>query len=133
MDLKDLQQRALAARELAHTIGAITYRLRVPTQHEVLLAAQRCGATQAKADGASLLIMQRAVLEQAVIGWDGVRVRHVLPLDQAGGEADSPLPWEPGAVPLLLDARPADAQALADLVTLRMAERAAAVEADSKN
>lgn len=133
MDLQALQQRAQAARELTHTIGPIAYRLRIPTQHEVLLAAQRCGATQARADGASLLIMQRAVLEQAVIGWEGVRVRHVLPEDHAEGQGDNPLAWEPGAVSLLLDARPKDAQALADLVTQRMAERAQAAEVDAKN
>lgn len=36
-------------------------------------------------------------------------------------------------MPLLLDARPDDAQALADLMSARMAERTAAVEADAKN
>lgn len=133
MDLQTLQQRALAARELSHTISDITYRLRVPTRHEVLLAAQRSGAMQAGGDRAALLVTQRAVLEAAVIGWDGARVRHVLPADQAQGEADTPLPWEAGAVPLLLDAQPEAAQALADLINQRMAQRAAAVEADAKN
>lgn len=135
MDLQTLQQRALAARELSHTIchdhGDITYRLRVPTRHEVLLAAQRSGAMQVAGDRAALLVTQRAVLEQAVIGWTGARVRHVLPDDQA--EPDAPLVWEPGAVPLLLDALPEHAQALADLINQRMAQRAAAVEADAKN
>lgn len=137
MDLQTLQQRALAARELSHTIpsdqGDITYRLRVPTRHEVLLAAQRSGAMQAGGDRAALLVTQRAVLEAAVIGWQGARVRHVLPPDQAQSEADTPLPWEPGAVPLLLDAQPEAAQALAELINQRMAQRAAAVEADAKN
>lgn len=133
MDLQTLQQRALAARELSHTIGDITYRLRVPTRHEVLLAAQRSGAMHVGGDRAALLVTQRAVLEAAIIGWTGARVRHVLPPDQAQGEADSPLPWEAGAVPLLLDAQPEAAQALADLINQRMAQRAAAVEADAKN
>jgi len=133
MDLYTLQQRALAARELVHTVGGITYTLRVPTRHEVLLAAQRSGAMQAGGDRAALLVTQRAVLEAAVIGWTGARVCHVLPPDQAAGEADAPLPWEAGAVPLLLDARPDDAQALADVINQRMAARAAAVEADAKN
>lgn len=133
MDLQTLQQRALAARELSHAVGEITYRLRVPTRHEVLLAAQRSGAMQAGGDRAALLVTQRAVLEAAIIGWTGARVRHVLPADQADGEADAPLPWEPGAVPLLLDAQPEAAQALADVINARMAQRAAAVEADAKN
>lgn len=133
MDLQALQQRALAARELSHTIGEVTYRLRVPTRHEVLLAAQRSGAMQVAGDRAALLVTQRAVLEQAVIGWTGARVRHVLPLEHADGEADAPLAWEAGAVPLLLDAQPDHAQQLADLINQRMAQRAAAVEADAKN
>lgn len=132
MDLHTLQQRALAARELTHTIGAITYRLRVPTRHEVLLAAQRSGAMQVAGDRAALLVTQRAVLESAVIGWQGARVCHVLPADQAQGEADAPLAWEAGAVPLLLDAQPEAAQELADLINQRMAQRTAAVEADAK-
>jgi hypothetical protein len=133
MDLQALQQRALAARELTHTIGDIAYRLRVPTRHEVLLAAQRSGAMQAGGDRAALLVTQRAVVESAVVGWSGARVRHVLPPEHAEGEADAPLAWEAGAVPLLLDARPDDAQALADVINQRMAARAAAVEADAKN
>lgn len=133
MDLQALQQRALAARELTHTIGEIEFRLRVPTRHEVLLAAQRAGALASTGDRASLLITQRAVLEAAVVGWTGARVRHVLPLEHAEGEGEAPLPWEPGAVPLLLDARPDDAQQLADIVSQRMAKRDAAVEADAKN
>jgi hypothetical protein len=36
-------------------------------------------------------------------------------------------------VPLLLDAQPEAAQALADVINARMAQRAAAVEADAKN
>lgn len=133
MDLQALQQRALAARELAHTIGEITFRLRLPTRHEVLLAAQRAGALSAGGDRAGMLVTQRAVLESAVIGWTGARVRHVLPPEHAQGDGETPLAWEPGAVPLLLDARPDDAQALADLINRRMEERAAAIEADAKN
>lgn len=133
MDLQTLQARALAAREVTHTVGEITYRLRVPTRHDVLLAAQRTGAMQAAGGRAAMLVMQRALLDAAVVGWAGVRVHHVLPPDQCGAEAGTPLAWEPGAVPLLLDARPDDAQALADLMSARMAERTAAVEADAKN
>jgi hypothetical protein len=62
-----------------------------------------------------------------------VRVHHVLQDAAAEPDTQAPLPWEPGAVPLLLDAQPEHAQALADLVNARMAQRAAAVEADAKN
>jgi hypothetical protein len=133
MDLQTLQQRALAAREVRHTLGEITYTLRIPTRHEVLLAAQRSGAMQANGDRAALLVTQRAVLEAAIIGWSGVRVRHLLPPEQAGADGDTPLPWEAGAVSLLLDAQNEAAQDLAELVNQRMAQRAAAIEADAKN
>lgn len=83
MDLQTLQARALAAREVTHTVGEITYRLRVPTRHDVLLAAQRTGAMQAAGDRAAMLVMQRALLDAAVVGWAGVRVHHVLPPDRA--------------------------------------------------
>lgn len=133
MDLQAIQQRAMAAREFEHSIGEITYRLRVPTRHEVLLAAQRCGALRVNGDAAAMLVLQRAVLEGALIGWTGARVRHVLPPEHAGADAEAPLPWAAEAVPLLLDALPDDAQALAGEITQRTERRAAAIEADRKN
>ena len=55
MDLQELQQRALAARETTHTLGEITYRLRLPTSHEVLLAAHKAGVV-GQAVGAAYLV-----------------------------------------------------------------------------
>lgn len=129
MDLQTLRDKALAAREISHEIGALTYRLRLPTPHEVLLAAHRTGVVGQPA-GAGYMVLMRAVLEAAVIGWQGLRVQHVLP-DDADGQ--TPLAWEPGAVAVVLDARPADARALADVMSERMAQRAAALEAAAKN
>lgn len=129
MDLQALQARALAAREFSHTVADVDYRLRVPTQHEALLAAHRTGVV-GNAQGAAYLVLMRAVLEAAIIGWQGLRVGHVVP---GGDDADTPLPWSAEAVPLVLDARPADAQALADAMGAQMVQRAAALEADAKN
>lgn len=129
MDLQTLQAKALAAREIAHTLGDITYRLRLPTPHEVLLAAHRTGVVGQPA-GAAYMVLMRAVLEAAVIGWQGLRVAHVLP-DEADGQG--PLAWAAGAVAVVLDARPADAKALADFMSDSMAQRAAAFEAAAKN
>lgn len=129
MDLQQLQARALAAREFDCPVGGVTYRLRVPTQHEALLAAHRTGVV-GQAQGAAYLLLMRAVLEAAVCGWQGLRVGHVLP---GGDDAAAPLPWSAGAVPLVLDARPHDAQALADAMGAKMVERSAALEADAKN
>ena len=129
MDLQTLQAKALAAREVAHAVGDITYRLRLPTPHEVLLAAHHTGVVGQPA-GAAYMVLMRAVLEAAIVGWQGLRVCHVLP-DDADGQ--TPLAWEPGAVALVLDSRPADAKALADVLSDRMAQRAAALEAAAKN
>lgn len=129
MDLQTLRDKALAAREITHALGDVTYRLRLPTPHEVLLAAHRTGVVGQPA-GAAYMVLMRAVLDAAIIGWQGLRVLHVLP-DEADGQA--PLAWEPGAVEVLLDARPADARALADVMSERMAQRAAALEAAAKN
>ena len=129
MDLQTLQARAQAAREITHSLGGIDYRLRTPTQHEVLLAAHRTGVVGQPA-GAAYLVLMRAVLEAAIVGWQGLRVGHVLPND---ADAATPLAWEAAAVPTVLDARPGDAKALADVLSDRMAQRAAAIEADAKN
>jgi hypothetical protein len=129
MDLQELQRRAQAARETTHTLGAIDYRLRLPTSHEVLLAAHKAGVV-GQAVGAAYLVLMRAVLEGAIVGWQGVRVGDVAP---GGDDAATPLPWAAGVVPLLLDARPTDERALADVLSQRMAERATALEADTKN
>lgn len=129
MDLQALQARARSAREFDHAIGEITYRLRVPTQHEALVAAHRTGVV-GQAQGAAYLLLMRAVLEAAVCGWQGLRVGHVVP---GGDDAATPLPWSADAVALVLDARPADAQALADAMGAQMVARAAAFEADAKN
>lgn len=133
MDLQTLAQRAQLARELDHTVGDITYRLRLPTRHDVLLAAQRCGALQDGGDRAAMLLLQRSVLVGAVVGWSGARVGHVLPPEHAGADGETPLAWAPGAVPLLLDAQPEAAQELADLISARVQRRQQAVEADAKN
>ena len=134
MDLHTLQAAALAAREIEHPIslpaGDVLIRLRLPTGQDVKLAAWRTGIGRTDGDKAALLVLQRGLIEQALIGWQGVRVGHILP---GHVEATAPLPWDAGAVPLLLDAQPEAEQALFDLLNHRLAARNAAVEADAKN
>jgi hypothetical protein len=129
MDLQTLQQRALAAREIGHSVGGIDYRLRVPTKHEVQVAAYRAGVAN-KSDAAAYVVLMRSVLQAAIIGWQGARVGHVV---SGGDDAATPLPWSVDAVPLLLDARPAHAEALTDALNAGIAQREAALEADAKN
>ena len=130
MDLDTLRAQARAARQITHPLGDVTYTLLLPTRHEVLLAARRVGAAQVGGDSAALLVLQRGILEGAIIGWVGLRVGDILP---GHSEAAAPLAFEPGMVPLLLDARPDDADALGQVLTDAMAARSGAVEADAKN
>lgn len=129
MDLEALRAASLAAREFTHDVGDCSYRLRVPTRHDVLLTSCRLQAPLAGADAAAVMLLQRGLLEAAIVGWQGVRVRHLLP---GHAEGDAPLPWEAGAVPELLDARPDHEQALSDALSAAMAARRAAIEADAK-
>jgi len=131
MDLQTIQRLALAAREfspepLPGQGARVSVTLRVPTRHEVQLALRRC---QAGADTAGMLLLERALLEQAVVAWAGVQVRDVLP-DHPNDDA---MPLEPGAVPLLLDAQPDWAQAWATALLERMRQARQVEEAAEKN
>lgn len=131
MDLQTLKARAQAAREFTHAIGERIYKLRTPTRHDVLLASARLGGQlSSAAEGTAAMLVQRSLLEAAVIGWQGLRVGHLLPGDD---EANAPLAWEPGAVGPVLDALPADEAELGGVLAEAMARRRAAAEADAKN
>ncbi len=129
MDLADIQRQALAARELpapAQAAGRVTATLRVPTRHEVQLVLRRCRAHD---DSAATLVVERALLEQALVAWAGVQVRDVLP----GHPNDDAMPHEPGAVSLLLDAQPDWAQAWGSALFARMSQASQIQEAAEKN
>lgn len=130
MDLETLRAEARAARQFTHRIGEVDYTLLIPTRHEVLVAARRANLAQVGGDAAALLVLMRGVLEAAIVGWMGLRVRDVLP---GHAEGNDPLAFNAGAVPLLLDARPDDADELARVMNEAMAARSAAIEADAKN
>ena len=134
MDLQALQAAALAAREIDQPVtlpaGDVVARLRLPTAQDVKVAAWRAGIGRPDGDRAALMVLQRALIEAALIGWQGVRVGHILP---GHAEASAPLPWEAGAVPLFLDAQPTAEQALFDALNQRLADRNARLEADAKN
>ena len=94
-DWAAIAAQARAAREVKASAGGHTFTLRVPTRHECAQVAHKCGAQ------GNLLLLQRALLEAAIVGWEGPRLRDVLPEAE-----DAPLEWAAQGVPLLLDARP---------------------------
>jgi len=134
MDLSDLKRHAIAAREFAVPVGAqdaprhIT--LRLPTQHEVVLAARRSGLHGVEEDAAAHIVLQRALLQLAMVAWAGVVVGDVLP---GHPEAAQPLEWSAGAAELLLDAQTDWAHTLGNALMERMAERKAAKDTAAKN
>lgn len=134
MDLATLQAAALAAREIEHPItlpaGDVVIKLRLPTDQDVRVAAWRTGIGRADGDRAALLVLQRGLVEQALIGWQGVRVAHIVPNH---AEASAPLPWEAGAVPLFLDAQPVAQAGLGDVLNQRLAARNELIQDEAKN
>lgn len=99
MDWAAIQAQQRAAREIEAPAGGHSFTLRVPTRHEVNVAVARL--LVANGDG-SVALLQRKLLELAIVGWNGPRMRDLLP---ASDDA-TPLPCEPAAVPLLLDEQP---------------------------
>jgi hypothetical protein len=71
-------------------------------------------------DQAAIVVLQRALLVAAVVGWVGVCVGDVL---QGHANATDALDWDATAVELLLDAQPEWAEALGNALLDRMAQR----------
>lgn len=103
MDKHDIRRKALAAREVTEEVApGVHITLRLPTRQEVSVAAARAGVHSPGNETAGLVVMQRDLMQAAVVGWgQGVKLSHLLP-----GEADDPLPFDADLVPLLLDAQP---------------------------
>lgn len=127
-DLADLRARALAAREFTHTVGECTFVLRVPTRTEMRQVAHQHGLLQGGEDAMSLLLLQGHLLRRAVVGWTGVRKRHLAP-----GAGDDPLPWSAAAVDLWVDANPDEADSLGGVLARRIQQRDERIEADTGN
>ena len=69
MELAEIKRQALAAREFSLAVGPDASRsvtLRVPTQHELALAARRCNAHLQNDDLAAQLVLQRVLVLGAV-------------------------------------------------------------------
>jgi hypothetical protein len=134
MDLADLKRLATAAREFSVQVGAADaprhITLRVPTQHELVVSARRSGIESIESDRAAMLVMTRALVLQAMVGFSGVVVGDVLPDHPQAADA---LPCEPGAAELVLDAQPEWAKTLSDALMERLALRREQKDTAQKN
>jgi hypothetical protein len=79
-------------------------------------------------DAAQMLLMQRAGVEQAIVGWSGVTATDLLP-DQPPAE----LPFDKELVPLLLDQKEEDFQYLVAVLFEAYDKRSKDLEEDAKN
>lgn len=128
MELEAIRRKALAARQFEVALpNGIAIEMRAPTKHESTVAYMEAGLGN---PGANQVRWQRALLVNAVYGWRGVQLRHLLP-DAPNGEAA--VAFEPGAAELLLDANPDWADVLIAELVPRLAARTAAVDTAGKN
>lgn len=127
MDIQTIKRRSMAARESTLLVNGRSFTLRLPTTFELTLLAQR--ASLSKDEPAASFVLLRRALEQAVVGWDGVRVADLLP----DSDDATPLAFDAEAVPLLLDAQPDVADALTAELASKIAARAARMDTAEKN
>lgn len=127
MDFADIKRQAEAARQFPadpQAGGRVSATLRIPTRHEVQLELRRAGG-----DAASPTLVERALIEQYLTAWAGVRIRDVLPEHPN----DDPLDHSREAVALLLDAQPDWAAAWSVQLFQRMRQQREQQEAAEKN
>ena len=137
MDLSELKQKAQAAREFSVALPTAggdkcSVILRLPTEHDVRLASMRAGVV-AMADAGAMVVLERALLLLAVIGWTGVVHADVLASLATDIEGQVPFAFEAGATELFLDANPDWTQTLWGELIARLANRRAEREVASKN
>jgi hypothetical protein len=128
MELADIKRNALAARMVSVEVAPATFALTLPTNMQSSIAytqALRGGSF----DSAAQIRFQRGLLLDAVTGWSGVLLRHVL-LDHQGDDA---LDFELGAVELLMDAKPDWESQLISALLDGVAERKAKEDTAAKN
>lgn len=125
MDFADLKAKLTKARELEVEADGAKFRLLLPSEHAWRVAVEENRGADGKVRQQRV---SRALLESALLGWEGVSAGHLL----AGGGADE-VKFSPEARGILLDER----QDIADELTLklvkRLNERRAELESARKN
>ena len=128
MELDDIRRKAAAARQFTHEVGGASFTLRAPTKIESSVLYTRVAVVDGGSDRAAMIRWQRAMLLQAIVGWSGVMLRHVLP------DADgSVMAFEPGAAEVLLDAQPDWEESLTAALLDHLAKRRAVEDTAAKN
>lgn len=108
----------------AETAGA-KFGILLPTDHACSVALQTHRGPDGEAIGA---LYVRALLEQSLISWEGMLVRHVLP----DGPGDA-LPFNLENVALLIEHRPDICNELSVEIGRRLRERRKKLEGHAKN
>lgn len=130
MELDELRRQALAARCFTVPIAeGVAIQLRTPTKHESSVVYTRVAVVDGALDRAATLRWQRVIVAQAVTGWSGVLLRHLL-ADHAGAEA---LEFNAGVVELLLDNQPGWEETLTNALLDEMRKRKEAQDTAAKN
>lgn len=125
MDLAAIRASLEAARTASVTLPEGSFTLRLPTAHALRLSMERHRGE----DGQILFgAASRAVLDQALTGWEGVSAAEVGP-----ELADEPLAYSLEARGILLDHRQDVADALFRELSARISAREQAREAARKN
>lgn len=127
-DIHDLRRKAIGAREVHVPVGAASFTLRLPTQHEVEVEALRTRGHYPESNSAQSAVLTRRLLERSIVAWSGVTCEQLAP-----GAGTEPAEWMPGAAELLLDQDLATAQVLLDAFLEAFNKRTKAREEAAKN
>lgn len=125
MDFNLFKTQLESARQVEVVIDERKFRIRLPADHVWRVALESNRDTEGRVIEAQAF---RVILNTALIGWEGVTTRDLMP-----DAACEPLPFSPEARALLLDNR----QDIADVLTVhigaKLRERREAREAAQKN
>lgn len=123
MDVAELKKRARAARSFEYISEGFTFRCLVPTDLEI-----RAIFAEAENQEAA----SQAITRAALVGWDGVRIEHLVP-DASSDIAANGVDFEPGLLDEFFAGRGKLFYLLSAEVFNRIAERRAQIEAAEKN
>jgi hypothetical protein len=124
-DLTTLAAQIEASRRFTHSVGARTFALLQPTEHAIRTAQEDTVGAQGVIHHTR---SARALLNAALVGWEGVTLADIDP--SLGADA---LPFSTAAVPLLLDNNQDIADELGVAILRRNRERALARDNAAKN
>ena len=123
MDIAELKKRARAARSFEFMSGGFTFRCVVPGDLEI-----RAVVAESKSHERA----SQAITRSAIVGWDGVRVEHLVP-DASSDVAKDGVEYDSALAEEFFASRGKLLYALSAEIFNRIAERMAQIEAAEKN